>query len=236
MAYCTHCGQQLTETANFCANCGSAATNNTSTQRKTTYDGELHKCPNCGNVLGAYEVICEACGHERRGAGVSGALREFTEALAQADDEEHMAYLISGYPIPNTKEDILDFLVLASTNISGKNSTSVFEAWVAKLEQSYKKALLVFNSSEDLEYARRIYAKTYWIIARERIVHFFKVCIDAIKNLFLSIKSRVLRVLLAILFINWIAVLLRYVAYLVPVVAVLLGVYYIVKKIKERRK
>ena len=52
MAFCINCGQELTEDAKFCANCGQAVGNNSSTsQRKTVYDGELHKCPNCGELF-----------------------------------------------------------------------------------------------------------------------------------------------------------------------------------------
>ena len=77
MAYCINCGQELPEGAKFCAICGASA-NRTSqgTQRKTTYDGEIFKCPNCGDILDAYESVCETCGYERRGAKATSSVRE----------------------------------------------------------------------------------------------------------------------------------------------------------------
>ena len=63
MAFCINCGQELAEEANFCANCGKAVNSSSSTaQRKTVYDGEIHKCPNCGEYNLSHRV-CSACGY-----------------------------------------------------------------------------------------------------------------------------------------------------------------------------
>lgn len=46
MAFCINCGQELAEGAKFCASCGNAvdaSQNGAKEQRKTVYDGELHK-------------------------------------------------------------------------------------------------------------------------------------------------------------------------------------------------
>lgn len=58
MAFCISCGQELTEGAKYCANCGKAVNNDSTNQRKTVYDGELHKCPNCGELLNAFGTVC----------------------------------------------------------------------------------------------------------------------------------------------------------------------------------
>lgn len=47
MAFYINCGQELAEGAKFCASCGNAvdaSQNGAKEQRKTVYDGELHKC------------------------------------------------------------------------------------------------------------------------------------------------------------------------------------------------
>lgn len=65
MAFCINCGQELAEGAKFCANCGKAVTGeSTISQRKTVYEGNLHKCPNCGEVLNSFVTNCPTCGHE----------------------------------------------------------------------------------------------------------------------------------------------------------------------------
>ena len=52
MSFCSKFGKQLAEDAKFCSECGAKVVeNNNSTQRKVVYEGEIHKCPNCGEVL-----------------------------------------------------------------------------------------------------------------------------------------------------------------------------------------
>lgn len=84
MAFCINCGQELTEGSKFCAGCGKAVSDNSSTsQRKIIYEGEIYKCPNCGDILDAYESVCEICGYERRGAKATGSVRELQLKLEE---------------------------------------------------------------------------------------------------------------------------------------------------------
>ena len=82
MAFCPHCGQPITDSAKFCANCGKTVDDNNSTsQIKNTYEGDIHKCPNCGEVLKSFELNCPACGYELRVARASSAVKEFALKL-----------------------------------------------------------------------------------------------------------------------------------------------------------
>ena len=84
MAFCINCGQELTEGSKFCAGCGKAVSDNSSTsQRKIIYEGEIYKCPNCGDILDAYESVCEICGYERRGEKATGSVRELQLKLEE---------------------------------------------------------------------------------------------------------------------------------------------------------
>ena len=69
MAFCMNCGQELPDGAKFCSSCGSAIGTVTeeTNERKVTYDGKLHKCPNCGEILNSFVANCPACGYELRG-------------------------------------------------------------------------------------------------------------------------------------------------------------------------
>ena len=195
MAFCINCGQELAEGAKFRAGCGKAVNDNSSaTQRKTVYDGEIHKCPNCGSILGAYDSVCEACGYERRGAKATGSIRElqlkledlyskrpqrkartiFSQALSggqTSNADEEIVGLIKNFSIPNNKEDIMEFIILASSNIDmkvyGVNSQQyqtlnpaqreISDAWLAKYEQAYQKAQLMFGGTQDFLNIQGVY-------------------------------------------------------------------------------
>ena len=64
--------------------------NNTNTnasdfQRKVVYDGEIHKCPNCGEVINSFVSICPACSFELGGKPVSPVLQEFIDKVNKFD-------------------------------------------------------------------------------------------------------------------------------------------------------
>ena len=155
MAFCVNCGNELVAGANFCANCGSSIRNNSSPQRKTVYEGELHKCPNCGQSIAAYDTVCRSCGHEIRGRQITSVVHELTCKLENTNDPAKKDELIRTFYIPNTKEDIYEFFILALSHIKigGMNTNS----WMIKLEQAYQKAELSFSESLDFDRLKVLY-------------------------------------------------------------------------------
>ena len=159
MAFCTNCGQQVADGAKFCANCGTPTIqNNANTERKTVYDGEIHKCPHCGEVLKAFETVCPTCKFELRGAKTASSVREFALKLENVSSEEKRIELIKNFYIPNTKEDIYEFFIYAMSNLSASEREA--DAWQVKLEQTYHKAKLSFGNTEEFEYIHNLYIKT----------------------------------------------------------------------------
>ncbi len=141
MPFCMNCGQQLPEEAKFCAGCGTAVNViNQNTQRKTVYEGEIHKCPNCGDIIGAYEPVCKSCGYEIRDRKASNSIRELANKIQEiektrartnqnplkmlyfgqsiTDTDKKIVSLVSSFPIPNNKEDLYEFFVLSYSNIN----------------------------------------------------------------------------------------------------------------------
>lgn len=169
MAFCRNCGNELTEGTSFCPVCGVAvdALNKKETeQRKTVYDGNLHKCPKCGEQLNAFVTVCPVCNYELRGTQTTSIVHEFAITLGKARTDEQKIELIKNFYIPNTKEDIYEFFILAYSNIAaGDNS---IEAWRVKLEQAYLKAKLAFGNSEDYGYITELYKKTTKGAARKK--------------------------------------------------------------------
>ena len=59
MPFCVNCGQEIKEGTKFCTNCGSAVVPHIkpeNSERKTFYDGEIRKCPSCGEVINSFMV------------------------------------------------------------------------------------------------------------------------------------------------------------------------------------
>lgn len=160
MAFCTNCGNKVSDSMKFCSECGTPVVHRSSTednQRKTVYDGELHKCPNCGDTIDAYETVCEACGFEIRGRKTTSVVHELAVKLEHTNFTQKKDELIRTFYIPNTKEDIYEFFILALSNIKigGMNT----DAWMVKLEQAYQKAELAFNNTEELDRLKQLYHK-----------------------------------------------------------------------------
>lgn len=203
MAFCSNCGHQLTENAKFCFNCGTKVNIEEPSQdevRKVAYDGEIHKCPNCGDILDAYESVCKACGYEQRGSRATSSVHELAVKLQKIEEarltsnnhsrfgfgqnseiDQQKINLIRSFVIPNTKEDILEFAVLAASNVDasayddsyGLLSTlqngrrkAVSDAWLAKLKQAYQKAKLVFVGDPRISEIESLYENTNKAIKR----------------------------------------------------------------------
>ena len=176
MAYCSNCGAQVDDNAKFCGVCGnkmSAIPQTPKTNaRKTTYDGTIHKCPNCGVGLASFVKNCPECGYELRGTDGVESVSDFARRYASVTSNDKKVDLIRTFVIPNTKEDILEFAILASSNIDttaytkdniivsgGLSQQDVSEAWMAKFEQAYQKATLMLSDTPECKKIEELYFK-----------------------------------------------------------------------------
>ncbi len=203
MEFCKDCGKKVADGANFCPNCGapfSSCSSDHIVRQKQMYEGKIIKCPNCGEILRAFTAICPACGFELRGTKSISSVRELASKLEAIESkrepiksttifgqiygksitktDEQKISLIRSFSIPNTKEDLYEFLILAESSIDFAAydisrpqmdaRVAVSDAWVAKVEQAYQKAKLTFGEGPDLETIQKIYDKTHKRITREK--------------------------------------------------------------------
>lgn len=175
MKYCKECGAKLEGDEKFCPECGMKIEEDTS--RQTNYEGEIQKCPNCGEVLNSFTPVCPSCGFELRNAKSSSGVTEFVKKLQEIEsngmfngrkiqDEAQKISMIRNFPIPNTKEDLYEFLVLSKSNIevdlykksdSESVELALSNAWKAKFEQAYQKAKWLFKDDERMIEIQEMY-------------------------------------------------------------------------------
>ena len=187
MVFCKKCGGVVPNDSAFCNRCGEpvAGRNN---QRQQVYEGNMHKCPNCGEIVGSFMAYCPLCGFEFRDTQASSAVRLFAQQLQQIESQriqdlnlydtnrnlkkvydksttKQIINLIKNFPIPNTKEDMYEFMLLAASNIDdsvyvGNHDSSeitLSNAWKAIAEQVYNKAKISFGKSQDFINIKNIY-------------------------------------------------------------------------------
>lgn len=205
MPYCSNCGEELSGKAKFCPNCGQPVGQTVNrNQRKQSFQGEIIKCPNCGEILDSFQTVCPSCGFEFRNAQSSNAVKIFEQKLEKLEEnrqpdviagglkgflglektqidhtDEKILSLIRSFNVPNTKEDVWEFMILASSNInlsaisaneSGDAGADSYEdlnamlarndAWIAKMKQVYAKARISFGSEEEFQKIQRLYNET----------------------------------------------------------------------------
>lgn len=160
MPFCSNCGHEISADAKFCSNCGVLCGSEQSVdpqKRQQEYAGKIIKCPNCGELLSAFQAKCPSCGYEIREAKASTSVSEFAQKLESAKTNDQQVKLIRSFPIPNTKEDIFEFMILASTNVDQDLGKELSSAWKAKIEQACQKAQLILEDSKDLSQFQQMY-------------------------------------------------------------------------------
>ena len=139
-----------------------------------------HKCPRCGEPLKGFSAVCPLCGYEIRNATTASAIKELTKEINRLNQrrntvadaiasklsgrhanptDEKIASLIQNFVVPNSKEDIFEFMILAAgymdaNYLAGKRKISdvadiVIDAWASKFDQAFQKAWLSFGQDED---------------------------------------------------------------------------------------
>jgi RNA polymerase subunit RPABC4/transcription elongation factor Spt4 len=116
MAFCAKCGTQMKEDAKFCPSCGAQAGGVAPATPATEKVGNIKKCPNCGAEVESFQTKCSACGFEFRDVGVSKNIQELFNKINNARNEQKAA-MIKQTPIPNSKEMLLEFAILAYAQI-----------------------------------------------------------------------------------------------------------------------
>ena len=156
----------------------------TTASPKSNKLGDIRKCPACGSMLESYKVKCPDCDHEFSGIEANSSIKSLFKMLnsaeAEREDQSNMSQfmgqltggmagldrigkkkkeIISNFPIPTTKDDMLEFMSLAlpksrkignfftANQPENKEHNTFVPVWKAKCEQIVMKAK--FSMKED---------------------------------------------------------------------------------------
>ena len=148
-------------------------------------EGIVVKCPSCGDIVPSFTINCKACGHEFRGVTSRSVILQLQIKLKEIEDYEwknnqynglngnnkldHMVLnsiadkqtpIIEGFLVPNTKEDLLEFLSLAlpigskqfswSEKFTHAADIKLSKTYKAKAQQCIMKARIAFANDIEL--------------------------------------------------------------------------------------
>ncbi len=144
---------------------------------------KIARCPACGEIVDKNAIICPSCGYAIRDVA-DGSIALLSQKLdlieskrpqkrkkdengtISATDERKIS-LIRSWPIPNNKDDLIEFAAMASGNCIAPPKLGVdriaaedalAEAWRSKFDQAYAKAERLFGKSEDFALIKNLKA------------------------------------------------------------------------------
>lgn len=161
--FCSSCGKQINDGAKFCNFCGATQVivNQTpvnsapSVPKEPVKEGQIHKCPACGEILPFDAIACPSCGKEIRNKKSLESINDLVNKVQAEPNEEKKIELIKLYPIPNSREDIFEFMVVATSKFdagfyaSNPTANSIAGAWYTQIDLCYKKGQMLFTDASD---------------------------------------------------------------------------------------
>ncbi len=113
--------------------------------------GNIAICPNCGAQIKGGLAVCPECGYEFRNVEGNQSVKKFSDGLESIQEKAHQQrmsipaknHLIENYfttfPVPNTAEDLLEFLSFVEGPAKKHDRTSFFDSLdsIRYMEQAY---------------------------------------------------------------------------------------------------
>ena len=137
---------------------------------QNTKHGVVKKCPNCGAVIVPGTTKCSECDLEFSGIAAVSSVQRFADGLAKIEEEgggnlitglygldkrsRKIISFIRNFPIPNTKEDIVEFILFLKPKASiwsGANDSFSTAAYKTKYKECLAKAKHLFGDDPDVQ-------------------------------------------------------------------------------------
>ncbi len=153
---------------------------------KSNKYGDVRKCPGCGAIVPQFAVKCPECDFEFAGVEGNSSKEKLMKMLIDAEKTttvigDAVSFLTSGgaskatlqkktiianFPVPTTKEDIMEFIISFVPNAKKPSIFSqdpearfLYPAWKNKLEELFIKAKITMKNDKDMMELVDKYAK-----------------------------------------------------------------------------
>ena len=139
---------------------------------QSTKMGNVMKCPNCGAPYEPGTGKCSVCGHVfqnvealkssvKLAEGIQRLMdRAKGEELSEKEKEQICSY-IKNFPLPTTKDDILDFMLSCKAK-STQDGGEICGAFDAKFRETVSKAKFIFANDPQVQAAVQEMTKFKW--------------------------------------------------------------------------
>ena len=127
-------------------------------QPSTSKYGKVYKCPNCGLPVTPGTFSCTGCGYVFQGVQANSSIETLSNRLLSVDmfadeDGEVSVGIIKNFPIPTTRNDLLEFILYthskADKGISVSDTyreQSITKAYMTKYDECIDKARFYFGN------------------------------------------------------------------------------------------
>ena len=117
--------------------------------KQTQKIGSVRRCPNCGAII-SYESKCPECGYILNSMEANASIETLFETLNQLNSRDVIKkrQVLENFPIPNSKSDILEFLVAFKSKLSNPDDKFI-SAYLAKYTECVEKAKVYFPNDPD---------------------------------------------------------------------------------------
>lgn len=167
--------------------------------------GDLNKCPACGALVPAFATHCEECSYEFRNVGANSSVVDLSNRIDAVyrecdrleqdgmydytvDGDVHtnenkkdedlykkLCAVITNFPVPNTREDILELLhfILPKIQLNTTSDRAVF-AWRQKYVEIISRAKVAYKNDNNMLAELALYEKQLDSSVFSKIIAWFK--------------------------------------------------------------
>lgn len=114
-------------------------------------------CPRCGASVQSMQLTCPECGFEFNNKEANASARELMKLLSECSDTEKQVSIIENYPIPNSRENLIEFISscmgrcrISLSELSSSDKAEICMAWRRLSQQVVIKAQLMLKDDPEV--------------------------------------------------------------------------------------